>query len=199
MKMKNVIAVLAVAGALAAVGCEEKKAAPAPASNGTKSTLDKAKEAGTKAVESTKDAVKEGADKAKEAGAKAADSAKSAVDDAAAKAKAAAADALNKAKEAGTAYLGQLNGAGDLLAGVKTADDAKAAQPKLDAASGKLNEATGVLDKLTPELKTQVKDALKSSLEPATKKFKDEMARLMGNKDISAVLGDTLKKFKLFE
>lgn len=216
MKM-NVAAVLAVAGALVMVGCEEKKPAATPTSGTGTGTglLDKAKEAGDKAAGAVGDAAKAATDKAKEAGQAVADKAKDAKDaveqtadkakdavaDAADKAKdgvAGAADAvLAKAKEQGKAYLDQLTGATTKLTGITTPAQATEAKPALEEMATKFNGASDLVNKLPADIKAKVMDAMKGPLEPAVKGFKDQIARLTGNADINKILGDTLKKFSL--
>jgi hypothetical protein len=203
---KNVAAVLAVAGALVMVGCEEKKPATTPTSGtGTGAgLLDKAKEAGDKAAGAVGDAAKAATDKAKDAKdavEHTADKAKDAVAGAADKAKEGAAgmaDAvLAKAKDQGKAYLDQLTGATTKLTGITTPAQATEAKPAIEEMATKFNGASDLVNKLPADIKAKVMDAMKGPLEPAVKGFKDQIARLTGNADINKILGDTLKKFSL--
>lgn len=199
--MKTVAALLAIAGAMI-VGCEEKKTTPAPSTS--TGLLDKAKTAGDKAAGAVNDAAKTAVDKTKEAGhvvGEKAKDAKEAVEHAADKAKESvtgAADALmTKAKDSGKAYLDQLTGATSKLTAIKTADEAKAAKPELETLASKFNGASDLVNKLPADMKSKVMDLMKGDLGPAVKGFKDQIARLTENKEMNAILGDTLKKFNL--
>lgn len=186
------------------VACEEKKAETAP------STMDKAAEAAKDAANKTGEAVKEGADKAKEAAKDGADAAKEAVKEATDKAadkakeatdaaKAKAAELTDGAKASMNDYLGNLGKLSDTLAGAKDPISGAKAAAEAKPLTEKLSGAMAALDKLSPELKTTLKDTFKDQLASVTAKYKEQVDRLTKDSTLGKLFGDSLKNLKLFE
>ena len=171
------------------VACEEKKAEPAPstmekAKEATKDAANKAVDAGKDAAAKTGDAVKEGADKAKEA----TDAAKNKV-----------AELTDAAKASMNDYLGNLGKLSDTLAGAKDPISGAKAAAESKPLTEKLSGAMAALDKLSPEVKTTLKDTFKDQLASVTAKYKAQVDRLTKDSTLGKLFGDSFKNLKLFE
>lgn len=186
------------------VACEEKKADTAgtmidKAADATKDAANKAVDATKDAAAKTGEAVKEGADKATEAAKDAVKEGTDAAKDATDAAKAEAAELLDGAKATMNDYLGNLGKLSDTLAGAK--DPISGAKAAADAKplTEKLSGAMAALDKLSPELKTTLKDTFKDQLSGVTAKYKEQVDRLTKDSTLGKLFGDSLKNLKLFE
>lgn len=186
------------------VACEEKKAETAgdaiqKAADATKDAANKAVDAGKDAAAKTGDAVKEGAEKATEAAKEATDTAADKAKEATDAAKAKAAELTDAAKATMNDYLGNLGKLSDTLAGAK--DPISGAKAAADAKplTEKLSGSMAALDKLSPELKTTLKDTFKDQLASVTAKYKEQVDRLSKDSTLGKLFGDSLKNLKLFE
>lgn len=200
--MKSLAAVALAGLSLFAVACEEKAAPPKPPAGGTpaskpageaaKEMTEKGKEAVQQAAEKGKEAVKDAADKAKEAVQKPVEEAKKAADSK-------VAEVSQAAKDAFGGYLSEMGSVNTLLEKVKGPMDVTSALPTLGASSAKINGYTDILGKLSPEQKTAVIGDKKDALSSLTATFKAQMDRLTKDPMLGKLMGDPLKKFKLFE
>lgn len=208
MKTKLSAVASMILAATVIVACEEKKADTAgtmidKAADATKDAANKAVDATKDAAAKTGEAVKEGADKATEAAKDAVkegtDKAKEAAKDATDAAKAKAAELTDAAKSTMNDYLGNLGKLSDTLAGAK--DPISGAKAAADAKplTDKLSGAMAALDKLSPELKTTLKETFKDQLASVTAKYKEQVDRLAKDSTLGKLFGDSLKNLKLFE
>lgn len=186
------------------VACEEKKADTAgdavqKAADATKDAANKAVDAGKDAAAKTGEAVKEGADKAKEAAKEATDKVADKAKDATDAAKAKAAELTDAAKASMNDYLGNLGKLSDTLAGAKDPISGAKAAAESKPLTEKLSGAMAALDKLSPELKTTLKDTFKDQLASVTAKYKEQVDRLTKDSTLGKLFGDSLKNLKLFE
>ncbi len=172
MTTRTLIAIAGLSLALASFGCEEKKAETTKAASAAKGMADQAKQATAKAVETTKEAVKEGAAKA-------------------------VAAVSEEAKAAMKGYIDSLGESTGILSKVKGPTDAAQFKP-LGESLAKNAGYAAALDKLSPDVKGSMKSDYGSALDGAMKAFTEQKDRIMKDPSLSKLFGDALGKFKSF-
>jgi ABC-type transporter Mla subunit MlaD len=96
-------------------------------------------------------------------------------------------------------YKAELGTLGSTLESIKTKADAQARSADVDKAVEAVNAATGSLGGLAADARTALLNSVKGSADAAVKKVQDQIARLTGDPEIAAILGDKLKSLRLFE
>lgn len=182
--MKRLALVLAAAGAMGLIGCEEKKAdevkggiadaaknAAGKAADATKAAADKATTAVKDAGKAAGDAAKAGVDKAKEAGTAVADKAKETGTAMADKAKDAASGAADAVKDKAVAGVKSLvDGAKEKIAALTKGGETLPAdkKPEFSKALTGINEQFGNLSKNFDGLKSLSGDSLMAKVKELT-------------------------------
>ncbi len=190
----NVLAASAVLAVFAGAGCEEKKAPAAkPAGAGSPATAPDGK---------TPDPMKEVADKTKEmkeTAAKTVEEAKKTVTEAPKEAAKKVTEVTQAAKDAMKGYLSQLGDVNGLLEKITGPLNAAPSLGKLSELASGLNANSTLLNALPADQKAALAGENKSSLESLTSAFKAQVERLTKDSSLGGIVGETLKKFKLFE